>query len=41
MFSKFRPIKGRNNRLRIDGSVSLLIAYCALFEKMADYKAMM
>jgi phage terminase large subunit-like protein len=35
-----RPIKGRNNRLRIDGSVSLLIAYCALFERMADYKAM-
>lgn len=35
-----RPVKGKNSRLRIDGAVSLLIAYCALFERMADYKAM-
>jgi phage terminase large subunit-like protein len=35
-----RPIKGKSTRLRIDGAVSLLIAYCALFERMADYKAM-
>lgn len=35
-----RPVKGRNMRLRIDGAVSLLIAYCGMFEHMADYKAM-
>lgn len=32
-----RPIKGKQTRARIDGAVSLIIAYCVLFEKMADY----
>ena len=32
-----RPIKGRQQRARIDGAVSLIIAYCVLLEKMQDY----
>lgn len=32
-----RPIKGKNSRQRIDGTVSLIDAYCVLFEVMADY----
>lgn len=32
-----RPIKGRQQRARIDGAVSLIIAYCVLFVKMQDY----
>lgn len=32
-----RPIKGKQTRARIDGAVSLIIAYCVLFEKMNDY----
>lgn len=32
-----RPIKGQKQRARIDGTVSLIIAYCVLFEKMNDY----
>lgn len=32
-----RPIKGRKSRQRIDGAVSLIDSYCALFEVMADY----
>lgn len=32
-----RPIKGRKSRQRIDGTVSLINAYCVLFEKMNDY----
>ena len=32
-----KPIKGRQQRARIDGAVSLIIAYCVLFEKMQDY----
>lgn len=32
-----RPIKGKQVRARIDGAVSLIIAYCVLFEKMNDY----
>lgn len=32
-----RPIKGRQQRARIDGAVSLIIAYCVLFERMQDY----
>ena len=32
-----RPIKGRQQRARIDGTVSLIIAYCVLFIKMQDY----
>lgn len=35
-----KPIKGKNQRQRIDGTVSLLIAYTILFEKLADYKAL-
>lgn len=32
-----RPVKGQKQRARIDGAVSLIIAYCVLFEKMTDY----
>lgn len=32
-----RPIKGQKQRARIDGAVSLIIAYCVLFEKYNDY----
>ena len=32
-----RPIKGKKQRARIDGAVSLIIAYCVLFDKMQDY----
>lgn len=32
-----RPIKGNNNRARIDGAVSLLIAYTVLFNNLQDY----
>ena len=35
-----RPIKGQKQRARIDGTVSLIIAYCVLYEKMNDYLAM-
>lgn len=35
-----RPIKGKQQRARIDGAVSLIIAYCTLFEKMNDYIAL-
>jgi phage terminase large subunit-like protein len=35
-----RPIKGQNQRQRIDGAVSLLIAYTVLFQNMADYNAL-
>mgnify|MGYP004584566683 CR=1 FL=1 len=35
-----RPIKGQKQRARIDGAVSLIIAYCVLFEKMNDYLAL-
>ncbi|CAI6274620.1 terminase large subunit [Bacillus subtilis] len=35
-----RPVKGTSSRQRIDGAVSLLIAYTGLFEHMVDYKAM-
>jgi phage terminase large subunit-like protein len=35
-----RPIKGANSRQRIDGAVSLIIAYTVFFEKMSDYKAL-
>lgn len=36
-----RPVKGANQRQRIDGAVSLLIAYTVLFQKMQDYKSML
>jgi len=32
-----RPIKGKNSRQRIDGAVSLLIAYTVLFNNYQDY----
>lgn len=32
-----RPVKSQKQRARIDGTVSLIIAYCVLFEKMNDY----
>ena len=32
-----RPVKGQRQRARIDGAVSLIIAYCVLSEKMNDY----
>ena len=35
-----RPVKGQKQRARIDGAVSLIIAYCVLFEKMQDYLAL-
>lgn len=35
-----RPIKGQNQRQRIDGAVSLLIAYTVMFQKLSDYKAL-
>jgi phage terminase large subunit-like protein len=35
-----RPIKGTNQRQRIDGAVSLLIAYTVLFNHMNDYRAL-
>lgn len=35
-----RPIKGKQSRARIDGAVSLIIAYCILFEKYNDYIAL-
>lgn len=35
-----RPVKGQNQRQRIDGAVSLLIAYTVLFRHMDDYRAL-
>lgn len=35
-----KPVKGQNKRQRIDGAVSLLIAYTVLFNNMQDYQAM-
>lgn len=35
-----RPIKGKKSKQRIDGTVSLIDAYCVLFEKMNDYLAL-
>ena len=35
-----RPVKGKVSRQRIDGAVSLLIAYAVLFEHLADYEAL-
>ena len=32
-----RPVKGQKQRARIDGTVSLIIAYCVLFDKFNDY----
>ena len=35
-----RPIKGQHQKQRIDGAVSLLIAFAVLFNRMNDYKAL-
>lgn len=35
-----RPIKGQNQRARIDGMVSLLIAYSVLHNHFSDYKSL-
>lgn len=35
-----RPVKGKKSKQRIDGAVSLIDAYCVLFEKMSDYLAL-
>ncbi len=35
-----RPVKGKKSKQRIDGAVSLIDAYCVLFEKMNDYLAL-
>ncbi len=35
-----RPVKGNKKRARIDGAVSLIIAYCVLQERLNDYLAM-
>lgn len=35
-----RPVKGKHQKQRIDGTVSLIDAYCVLFEKMNDYLAL-
>lgn len=35
-----RPVKGQSQRRRIDGAVSLLIAYTVLFNHMEDYQAL-
>lgn len=32
-----RPVKGKKSKQRIDGAVSLIDAYCVLFDKMSDY----
>ena len=32
-----RPVKGKQQRARIDGTVSLIIAYCVLYYKLNDY----
>jgi len=40
MYDNIKPIKGQNKRQRIDGAVSLLIAYTVLFNHMQEYMAM-
>lgn len=35
-----RPVKGKHTRARIDGTVSLIIAYCILQDRMSEYMAM-
>lgn len=35
-----RPVKGTSHKNRIDGAVSLIIAYAVLHQNLADYKAM-
>ena len=38
--NNIRPVKGKKSKERIDGAVSLIDAYCVLFEKMNDYLAL-
>ena len=35
-----RPVKGKNQKQRIDGCVSLIDAYVVLYRKMSDYLAL-
>ena len=35
-----RPVKGKNQKQRIDGAVSLLVAYTGYFQNKADYTAL-
>ena len=35
-----RPVKGKNQKQRIDGSVSLIDAYVILYRKLNDYLAL-
>lgn len=35
-----RPMKGSSQKQRIDGAVSLIIAYCVLHENLTDYKSL-
>jgi phage terminase large subunit-like protein len=35
-----RPVKGKHQRMRIDGAVSLIIAYTVLFNNLSDYKVL-
>lgn len=35
-----RPVKGQQQRARIDGTVSLIIAYCVLYQNLKEYKTM-
>jgi phage terminase large subunit-like protein len=35
-----KPIKGQSRTMRIDGTVSLLIAYTVLFNNMSDYQTL-
>ena len=35
-----RPVKGKHARMRIDGAVSLIIAYTVLFNNLNDYKSL-
>lgn len=38
--ANIRPVKGKNQRARIDGTVSILNAYTILYENMTDFKAL-
>ncbi|OBZ13936.1 terminase large subunit [Bacillus sp. FJAT-26390] len=38
--SNIRPVKGRNQKARIDGTVSIINAYAILYENMTDFKAL-
>jgi phage terminase large subunit-like protein len=38
--NNIQPIKGTDNRKRIDGGVSLIIGYVVLLDKMSEYENM-